>query len=188
MDFIEIKEGNCNQFEPSIKGGALILFFSNGCHHCDEMKPEWNKLKQEIPRLNDILSGTNIVSVDANHANKLDEKWHRYASSVPTVISVDSYGNISDYNGQRQTEPLVEFMKEKLSTGKPQKGGKKSRRTKKKRDKKRGGTSKIRRKIAAKVAKRLKKSKRPKKAKRRKPARRSKKNSLDHRHYHHLSL
>ena len=138
MDFINIKEDNCKSFEPAIKGGALVLFFSNRCEHCNGMKPKWDKLKERIPELSKTLSGINIVSVDTDRANKLDEKWHKYASSVPTIIAVDSLGNVSDFDRERETDKLENFLKETLSKKKLE-GGTRKRTS----NKKRKGKSKI---------------------------------------------
>lgn len=129
MEFIEIKKGDGNKFGPSIVGGALILFFSNGCGHCTSMKPEWNNLKKKLNELQRDLRGVNIVSVNSDAAGELDSEWHDYARRVPTIIAVDKKGKKHDYNKERKTEEFVEFMKEILSNT-PQKGGKKRKKTK----------------------------------------------------------
>jgi len=168
MNFIEIKKENCSDFEPAIKRGAIILFFSDECHHCNVMKPKWNKLKESIPELSKTLSGANIVSVDANHVNKLDDKWHNYASSVPTIISVDKFGKISNFDRERETDKLIEFMKDTLSQ-KPQTGGTRTR-TNRKRKKRRVKT--LRRKSVSTKNRKNKKSRNMRKKHKKKSRRR----------------
>ena len=130
MEFIEIDENNCDDFEPSIKGGALILFFSNGCGHCTTMKPEWNGLKKKMNSLQHELDGVNIVSVNTDAAGKLDTKWHEHATSVPTIVAYKKDGKKVDYNKNRTTEDFIEFMREHLSSKGQQGGYRTTRRSK----------------------------------------------------------
>jgi len=130
MEFIEIEKGGGDKFAPSILGGALILFFSNGCGHCTSMKPEWSNLKKKLNELQGELKGVNIVSVNSDAAGELDNEWHKYAGRVPTIIAIDKSGKKHDYNKKRKTEDFVEFMKEVLSNNQ-QSGGKKKRERKK---------------------------------------------------------
>lgn len=175
MEFIEIEKGDGDKFGPSIVGGALILFFSNGCGHCTSMKPEWNNLKKKLNELQGDLDGVNIVSVNSDAAGELDSEWHDYARRVPTIIAVDKKGKKHDYNKERTTEDFVKFMKEVLSNT-PQKGGRKKRKGTKRRKKTNMRKSKRYRK--SKKARKTKKTKKARKIKRKQNVVEIKQNNL----------
>ena len=115
MEFIEIDKGNGKNFSNAVKGGAMVLFFSDGCGHCTDMKPQWNALKGEMNKLQEELNEPNVVSVNVNAVDEIDSKWHKHTHSVPTIIVVTKDGKDYDFNDERTTDNFVKFLKTHFS-------------------------------------------------------------------------
>lgn len=145
MEFIEISKGKGEQFKPAIENGAMVLFYSDGCGHCTNMKPQWNALQEKINDLQkkftmEDYTGEskcpNIVSVNVDAAPELDSQWHKHMESIPTIMAIKSNGGKVDFNDDRTTENFIQFMEKHLSVDKH------NSHSKKKTSKKFGGTKK----------------------------------------------
>ena len=123
MEFTKISKENVADFNPAIKNGAMVLFFSNGCGHCTTMKPQWDALQEKLRDLerelhieeNNVTKCPNIVSVDVEAAPELDSKWHRHTASIPTILAIRENGDNIEFNDERTTENFIKFMKKHLS-------------------------------------------------------------------------
>ena len=123
MEFTKISKGNVADFNPAIKNGAMVLFYSNGCGHCTTMKPQWDALQEKLRDLerelqveeNNVTKCPNIVSVDVEAAPDLDSKWHRHTASIPTILAIRENGDNIEFNDERTTENFIKFMKKHLS-------------------------------------------------------------------------
>lgn len=72
--------------KDAVKPGALILFYSDSCGHCNNMKPEWESLKKFAKQQK---KKCNIVSVNADRRDKLDDSWRKLVTGVPTIVGIN---------------------------------------------------------------------------------------------------
>ena len=69
-------EKELNQFNSNYKKGKwFVKIYANWCGHCQNMKPEWEKLKNENDffRRNDI----NIVEIEESKLNDRTNQLHQ---------------------------------------------------------------------------------------------------------------
>ena len=83
----------------------VILYYSDMCGHCIQLKPAWNKLCDSIKNKKDIV----IVNVEANNFEHLPEKYRKNIEGYPTIIKY-SRGKKIEYNGTRELADLKKFI------------------------------------------------------------------------------
>ena len=83
----------------------VILYYSDMCGHCIQLKPTWNKLCDSIKNKKDIT----IINAEANNFEHLPEKYKKNIEGYPTIIKY-SRGKKSEYNGTRELADLKKFI------------------------------------------------------------------------------
>lgn len=83
----------------------VILYYSDMCGHCIQLKPTWNKLCDSIKNKKDIT----IINAEANNFEYLPEKYKKNIEGYPTIIKY-SRGKKSEYNGTRELADLKKFI------------------------------------------------------------------------------
>ena len=102
------------------KKHGIVLFYMNGCGHCETMKPAWNKL---ITELKDKYK--NEIILGAIESGNMDMfKKHGISPSVsgfPTILYFHpSRHNIPEhYKGDRSYEDMKKWILTKKEKGKP---------------------------------------------------------------------
>ena len=86
-------------------GNFVILYYSDMCGHCIQLKPTWNKLCDSIKNKKDIT----IINVEANNFERLPEKYKKNIEGYPTIIKY-SRGKKIEYNGTREFADLKKFI------------------------------------------------------------------------------
>ena len=101
------------------KKHGVILFYMNGCGHCETMKPSWNKLITELKdkHKNEIILG----AVESSNMDMF--KKHGISPSVsgfPTILYFhpNKITNPESYNGDRSYEDLKKWILDKKGKGK----------------------------------------------------------------------
>jgi thiol-disulfide isomerase/thioredoxin len=101
------------------KKHGVILFYMDGCGHCDTMKPAWNKLITELKdkHKNEIILG----AVESSNMDMF--KKHGISPSVsgfPTILYFhpNKITNPESYNGDRSYEDLKKWILDKKGKGK----------------------------------------------------------------------
>ena len=84
---------------------VVILYYSDMCGHCIQLKPAWNKLCDSIKNKKDIT----IVNVEANNFEHLPEKYKKNIEGYPTIIKY-SRGKKSEYKGNRELADMKKFI------------------------------------------------------------------------------
>ena len=84
---------------------VVILYYSDMCGHCIQLKPAWNKLCDSIKNKKDIT----IVNVEANNFEHLPEKYKKNIEGYPTIIKY-SRGKNSEYKGNRELADMKKFI------------------------------------------------------------------------------
>jgi hypothetical protein len=100
------------------KKHGIVLFYMNGCGHCETMKPAWNKVITELKdrHKNEIILGA-IESSDMDIFKK-----HGISPSVsgfPTILYFhpNKLTNPEPYNGDRSYEDLKKWILSKKGKG-----------------------------------------------------------------------
>ena len=101
------------------KKHGIILFYMNGCGHCETMKPAWNKVINELKdkHKNEIILG----AVESSNMDMF--KKHGISPSVsgfPTILYFhpNKLTNPESYNGDRSYEDLKKWILSKKGKGK----------------------------------------------------------------------
>ena len=84
---------------------VVILYYSDMCGHCIQLKPAWNKLCDSIKNKKDIT----IVNVEANNFEHLPEKYKKNIEGYPTIIKY-SRGKKREYKGNRELADMKKFI------------------------------------------------------------------------------
>lgn len=100
------------------KKHGIVLFYMNGCGHCETMKPTWNKLITELKdkHKNEIILG----AVESSNMDMF--KKHGISPSVsgfPTILYFhpNKITNPESYNGDRSYEDLKKWILNKKGKG-----------------------------------------------------------------------
>ena len=101
------------------KKHGIILFYMNGCGHCETMKPAWNKVITELKdkHKNEIILG----AIESSNMDMF--KKHGISPSVsgfPTILYFhpNKLTNPEPYNGDRSYEDLKKWILSKKGKGK----------------------------------------------------------------------
>ena len=131
----------------------VLLFFHPQCGHCKSFEPEWNKLVNQYNQLDklDIIIG----KIHANEMEKLDCYKKQIAPNFvgyPTIMHLNRNKYVEDYNDERKSDKIVNWIKKIVDEKDSMKGGSK------KRSKKRSRKIKKRRRKMKTIRKRSKKN------------------------------
>jgi len=84
---------------------SMLLLHMEGCPHCVELMPEWNK----FTKMNDTSIETK--SVEMNEDRSLVKKYD--VDGFPTILLLNSTGDkIKTYDGERSSQGLLDFCRE----------------------------------------------------------------------------
>jgi thiol-disulfide isomerase/thioredoxin len=105
--FYNLNLHNKKEVNDAIIAGdnIVILYYSDMCGHCIQLKPTWNKLCDSIKNKKDIT----IVNVEANNLEHLPAKYKKDIEGYPTIIKY-SRGKKSEYDGNRELADLKRFI------------------------------------------------------------------------------
>lgn len=84
----------------------LILFKADWCGHCQRFKPVWNQIKNSFNKVN-------YREFDADIDKTVIEKYNMSGykiSGYPTIM-LKKGENMIEYNGERNQESIVNFIK-----------------------------------------------------------------------------
>jgi len=107
---------------------AFVKIYRDGCQYCDELKPKWSKLEEELK--NENLEGM-LVSLPQKYLDDVD--CDTDVQGVPTLRVFQEGERKMDYEGKRETADMKSFVKNLMKKG----GRRKSRRRKSRRRKSR---------------------------------------------------
>lgn len=119
-----------------LNNSNLLGVFSDNCIHCQNMKPEWDKLKH---RFNNDNSKAGMVELNSDILDKVNNSnIKRKINGFPTIMIIKKGKPYKEYNGNRSSDDMYNFCKLHLTEKKSKKSkkGKKSKRRKSKRGKK----------------------------------------------------
>lgn len=100
--FSAVKSITASDFSQVKKGVWLVEFYAPWCGHCRNLAPEYEKAAKALKGI------ANIAAIDADK-----ERTEVQVQGFPTIkLFVD--GKMSDYDGPRTADGIVDFMFRKL--------------------------------------------------------------------------
>ena len=82
MNVIQLNKHNASRFNNETRGNCIILFFHPLCHHCQNMKPHWEKVKN-----NNSNKSIKIVEVDNDALSQLNHPLKDVVHGYPSIVS-----------------------------------------------------------------------------------------------------
>ena len=122
MVFLHIHSSNdkseINQLNTHIEKGkpAFVLIFMEGCGPCNMTRPEWGKLKNVLPKDENVL----VADVDQTVLEQLTSIQEK-PLGFPTMLYIEG-NQVENYEGGRTITDFVKWIQGKKKT--EQKGGK----------------------------------------------------------------
>jgi len=115
-------KGLAEEYTNLNKENHMFLFIhSNGCGHCNNMKPEWEKLKNKTE-----LSKHNVIIADVESASaNLLPGTHGYINEGYPTLKLIKMGGTSQklYDGERTADAMSDFILEEVRENKKMIGG-----------------------------------------------------------------
>jgi thiol-disulfide isomerase/thioredoxin len=109
---------------------TLVRVYSNHCGYCVDMKPAWNELLNKLENING-----NFQVVDFENSIQSAAPWEeiKNVQGVPAIMILENGRKVvdGDYDGERTTDAMFEFVKTNL-INKMSGGGRKRRVTRRK--------------------------------------------------------
>jgi protein disulfide-isomerase A6 len=99
--FSAIKQLTASDFSQVKKGIWLVEFYAPWCGHCRNLAPEYEKAAKALKGI------ANIAAIDADK-----EKTDVQVSGFPTIKFFNE-GKMSDYDGPRTADGIVDFILKK---------------------------------------------------------------------------
>ena len=87
-----------------LENKEVVMVFSPGCIHCEELMPIWELIQQRYAD-NHLI---NVYKIDNDKNPKFGIKHN--IDAFPTIISLTDGKMMKSYRGRRQFEDLVRFI------------------------------------------------------------------------------
>tara|TARA_B100000886_G_scaffold316909_1_gene255834 strand:- start:1088 stop:1414 length:327 start_codon:yes stop_codon:yes gene_type:complete len=87
----------------------VTLFYADWCGHCNTFKPEWEKLKEILPKNNiEFAEYEDSKNADVINSNNIE--------GFPT-IKIETNEGTFDYNGRRDADSILDTVLPLKQTG-----------------------------------------------------------------------
>ena len=94
---------------------SLVGIFSKDCIHCNNMKSEWNNLKNKLKKINN--KNSMMLSMDYNLLNIFNMKsLTNSIKGLPTILILKNGKKIKEYSGDRTSNNMEKFFKKYIRT------------------------------------------------------------------------
>jgi thiol-disulfide isomerase/thioredoxin len=85
------------------KGDWVVLYYSEHCGHCKDMKPEWDRFELDVP------DKVNVAKVENQGMDDL--KFNPRVMGYPTIKMYKNAKEVDEFVGERKAEKFKEFVK-----------------------------------------------------------------------------
>ena len=135
MEFISINSDNVSHRARELKKKrCFIKFWMDGCGHCIQMAPEWEKMKKQLAKERSATGETvAIVDIDAPASSKLP--LGAKVVGFPTIMHTLNGTHLETYSGERTAPAMKTWVLSNLdpqgpkgSSAKPRTRGRTKRR------------------------------------------------------------
>ncbi|NBP66978.1 MAG: hypothetical protein EBU66_20320 [Bacteroidetes bacterium] len=89
---------------------VLVLYYMNGCGHCEDLEPIWNRAVENIKP----SDGIKIVAIEQAQMTQLPENLINHVAGFPTICVVCESKLIAEYHGPRIESGIYSFAKENM--------------------------------------------------------------------------
>ena len=111
LSMIENFESTPKTLNPDLLKGdnkKLVLFYADWCKHCKNIKSDWDSASKVVNRDDNIkMIKINCGDNNNNEQKKIMEKYE--INGYPTILVLQNAKLISDYDGDRDKQSLIEF-------------------------------------------------------------------------------
>ena len=124
VEFIHVNDPNSvRRYNMSMKKKpTMVLFYMDGCGHCEAMKPEWKVFEKEAQkRKHDCL----VARVNGDYMS--DIEGPKDIIGYPTIFRIMNGVKQAEHHGPRTKDEFMRFL---IESEIPQRGGKIRRRRK----------------------------------------------------------
>lgn len=94
----------------SNSSNKLYYFYSDGCPHCINFKPEWKKAADLLKK----RYGIQIIEVSGNNNGDIDLMGKYGVTGVPSIVLQTRNGAYT-FNGNRDSNTVVKFVDDKIN-------------------------------------------------------------------------
>lgn len=108
---------------------AIVLFYMDGCMHCEMMKPEWLKF-EDYMKNNDFDKDNNVIIARVNQKYMNEIEGDKNILGYPTILYLENGKQQDEYSGERTNEGFKQFYNKKIHVNR-QNGGRRNNRKKK---------------------------------------------------------
>ena len=115
MKVINISENDGYKFDKEVNKKYnnkhnFIKFYHPNCHHCIAMSETWKTLPNKLDKKK--YENLNIVQIHANALSEINSNCSKNIMGFPTIRMVKPGGeHYQEFNGERDTDSLKEFIK-----------------------------------------------------------------------------
>lgn len=92
---------------------GTILFYHPQCSHCMALKPEWEKMKDELLKQK---RNCNLFEVNGEYMDSINHPVKNVVDGFPTIVNVNN-GKISNFEKERNADNMMNFILENLPSG-----------------------------------------------------------------------
>jgi thioredoxin-like negative regulator of GroEL len=98
------REGFNSDSPSSIRNGTVVLFYTDTCPHCTNLKPVWD---QVTAKYGSKVKAINCTDPDSTVKAAMDSF---NVTGMPAIYCKNSTGAVSEYSGDRSLQDLSAFI------------------------------------------------------------------------------
>lgn len=104
-----VKRANGWYLNRTVGQGGYLTFAAEWCHYCKELAPQMNQAS--------TIAGIKSYVIDGDSPSTSNLRTQMNVSGFPTVFIVDRAGRLSEYNGERTPQALIQALSKTMNGG-----------------------------------------------------------------------
>lgn len=112
MKLLKVTLKNKEKFDECAKKDKpmLVLFYANWCPHCQMFEPVWKNIVGKLA----AKKGMQVAEVEFENMEHVPKKYKKIRG-YPTIQMIKGGKVVSEYNGLRTEEGVLEFVQRYLA-------------------------------------------------------------------------